>query len=390
MKAHRFLALLALACLVLHAHAIKFVRTPYLQNVTETEAVFVWETDQPSVGWVEIAPDDGTHYYSFARPKHFHMVTGIKAVGKVHAVKISGLKPGTTYRYRVLSQEVLNRSGWRASYGDICALSVYKSVLPKFTTLDRHKPTTSFAVLNDIHNRANLIEPLLKQADYENKDLIFFNGDMVSIINSTDELFDGFMNEATRLFATKKSPYYNRGNHETRGEQATRFRDYFSPFGETLYRTLRQGPICFILLDCGEDKPDEELEYAGLSDFDNYRTQQAEWLKGVQETEDFKTAKYRVVLCHMPTRNLPTEWHGARDCIRKFTPILNGMAIDVMLSGHTHKDEWREADDLIHYPVIVNSNNGVIAAEADGEKMTIRVIGKDGKEAINKTFKAKR
>ena len=41
---------------------IKLLYGPYLQNVKETEATFVWEATAPSVGWVEIAPNDGSHY----------------------------------------------------------------------------------------------------------------------------------------------------------------------------------------------------------------------------------------------------------------------------------------------------------------------------------------
>ena len=41
---------------------IKSLYGPYLQNVKENEATIVWVADKPSIGWVELAPDDGTHY----------------------------------------------------------------------------------------------------------------------------------------------------------------------------------------------------------------------------------------------------------------------------------------------------------------------------------------
>lgn len=41
---------------------IKILYGPYLQNVTATEATVVWEATEPSVGWVELAPDDGKTY----------------------------------------------------------------------------------------------------------------------------------------------------------------------------------------------------------------------------------------------------------------------------------------------------------------------------------------
>ncbi len=50
---------------------IKILYGPYLQNVKENEATIAWEADKPSIGWVELAPDDGTHYYGEERTKYF-------------------------------------------------------------------------------------------------------------------------------------------------------------------------------------------------------------------------------------------------------------------------------------------------------------------------------
>src|SRR5690625_5315672 len=66
--------------------------------------------------------------------------------------------------------------------------------------------------------------------------------------------------------------------------------DYFpTPSGKP-YFTFRQGPVFFLFLDGGEDKPDSDIEYGGLSYFDEYREEQAEWLQQVVESEEFKSA----------------------------------------------------------------------------------------------------
>ena len=64
------LAAALLASLTLSAQ-IKLLHGPYLQNITDNEAVVVWEADKPSIGWVELAPDDGTSFYACERPKYF-------------------------------------------------------------------------------------------------------------------------------------------------------------------------------------------------------------------------------------------------------------------------------------------------------------------------------
>ena len=71
------------------------------------------------------------------------------------------------------------------------------------------------------------------------------------------------------LFAKETPMYYTRGNHETRGRSAWAFQNYFSPFSEHIYYMYRQGPVCFVALDSGEDKPDSDLEYYGLTMYDN-------------------------------------------------------------------------------------------------------------------------
>lgn len=37
---------------------------PWLQAVGETEFTVVWTTNVDAVVWVEVAPDDGTHFYA--------------------------------------------------------------------------------------------------------------------------------------------------------------------------------------------------------------------------------------------------------------------------------------------------------------------------------------
>lgn len=371
---------------------IKILYGPYLQNVTATEATVVWEATEPSVGWVEMAPDDGTNFYLIERPKYYDCTNGVKNTSLLHSVKITGLQPGTKYRYRIFSQQVLSHNGIFVTYdGRIAASNVHTKTPPSFQTLDATKPKTSFLVLNDIHGRSDMVEKLSELAKHKEKDMIFFNGDMVSMSRQKEDYFNGFMNTSVNLFAQRKSPYYCRGNHETRGQFATHFQEYFSPRVPNLYFTLRQGPVFFIILDTGEDKPDSDIEYGGIVDYDTYRSEQAIWLKTVQDDPDFKSAKFRVVIGHIPTTTLSYKsWHGEKECTDKFTPILNQMGIDLMICGHTHSDAFHEPNEQIHYPVLVNSNNGVVDAKADARELKVKVIHDDGKTYIEKTFSAQR
>ena len=71
-------------------------------------------------------------------------------------------------------------------------------------------------------------------------------------------------------------------------------------------------------------------------------------------------------------------------------PVLNALNIDVMLSGHNHRDAYCEPNEVCHYPVLINSNKGIISAETQGDELKIKVIHDDGKEVTQKIFKARR
>ena len=356
---------------------IKITHAPYLQNLGENEVTIVWTANKPSIGWVELAPDDGTHYYQTERPKFFNAKNGIKLTSTVHSVHLTGLKPGTRYRYRVYSQEVLSHVGWRVIYGNVAATSVYGKQPLTFLTSDHSRQSVNFAMVNDIHGKSDLLEKLISHCDLKKTDMFLFNGDMVSIFNNEKEIFEGFMDKATELFASEIPMYYTRGNHETRGSFATAFQDYFSPKQEHIYYMFRQGPVCFVILDSGEDKPDSDLEYSGITVYDQYRTEQAEWLKKVLESKEYKEAPFKVVVCHMPPFG---GWHGEQEVAEKFIPLLNNAGVDIMLCGHLHRYMRNEPKDGVRFPVIVNSNNTVLKAEAGAKELNIRILDMEGKE----------
>ena len=362
---------------------IKITHAPYLQNLGENEVTIVWTANKPSIGWVELAPDDGTHYYQTERPKFFNAKNGIKLTSTVHSVHLTGLKPGTRYRYRVYSQEVLSHVGWRVIYGNVAATSVYGKQPLTFLTSDHSRQSVNFAMVNDIHGKSDLLEKLISHCDLKKTDMFLFNGDMVSIFNNEKEIFEGFMDKATELFASEIPMYYTRGNHETRGSFAIAFQDYFSPKQEHIYYMFRQGPVCFVILDSGEDKPDSDLEYAGITVYDQYRTEQAEWLKKVLESKEYKEAPFKVVVCHMPPFG---GWHGEQEVAEKFIPLLNNAGVDLMLCGHLHRYMRNEPKDGVRFPVIVNSNNTVLKAEAGVKELNIRILDMEGKEVDKLTI----
>lgn len=358
------------------------IHGPYLQNLDQDEVTIVWLTNKNAIAWVEIAPDDNTNFYLKERPRYFASRNGIKLEGKVHAVKLTNLLPGTTYRYRIYSQEILSHEYSRVIYGETIASQVYQTEPLRFTTNDVSKETVNFSVINDIHQNNDKMDTLLRLANPMQNDMVFFNGDMVSMLDSEADLFNGFMDLAVNSFAKEIPMYFCRGNHETRGSFASQLQNYLSPLKSELYYIVRHGPVCFVVLDSGEDKPDSDIEYYGITDYDNYRTQQMEWLKSALRQKEFVEAPFKVAICHIPPRN---AWHGDKEVLEKFVPLLNDAKIDLMLSGHLHRYINMPADKQVYFPVIINSDKAVVKGMVDKNILKIEVVDVDGKriDSIN-------
>lgn len=370
------LCVLLLSVSVYAQEGIKLAHGPYLQNMGPDEVTIVWLSDKPSVGWVEFAPDDGSNFYATERPRFFDAKNGVKNTSTIHTVKLKGLNPGTNYRYRVFAQEVLSHIGHKIVYGDYAATNVYSKKPLVFRTSDPANQTISFAMVNDIHGNNGLLENLVSKCDLKKTDFIIFNGDMVSVFNEENHIFNGFMDKATALFASEIPMYYTRGNHETRGAFATEFQRYFSPKEENIYYTFRQGPVCFVILDTGEDKPDSDIEYAGITVYDEYRSEQAEWLRQVLNSKEYKEAPFKVIVAHIPPIG---GWHGNLEVENKFMPLLREAKPDLMLCGHLHRFVHQKATAETPFPIIVNSNTAVLKAAANSEELDVQVIDTEGK-----------
>lgn len=358
---------------------------PYLQAMGETGVNIVWTTNRDAISWVELAPDDGSDFYEKERPKYFDAANGLKTESTLHSVRIDGLNPATTYRYRIYSKEVISHESYIIHYGDVVAARAFMAKLPAFTTNSKAADTLNFAVINDIHQRNNVMKTLLNQVDWRITNCVFFNGDMQNNSRNEEQIFTSFLDTAVQIFADHIPMYYARGNHETRGEYASQFPRYFPTTSGKLYYTVRIGPVCFVVLDTGEDKPDSDIEYSDIADFDEYRTQQAAWLKKALTSDDYLTAPYKVVVGHIPPFG---GWHGEKEVADKFIPLLNAAGAQMMIAAHLHRSVQKMPETAgAHFPILVNSNNSIIRGKATADRLLIEMYDLQGKLMDSITIK---
>ena len=379
-----FLAAMLL-CGIYSAQAIKILHGPYLQAVTDTEATIMWVTDVDALSWVEVAPEDSKHFYYKERPKFFQTCNGKRVIGTLHQVRVTGLEPGKKYRYAVASKEVIEQKGNRISYGNIVSTNVYRKGAQIIPTLNPKKESIEFVVMNDVHAKNEKMEAYLTHCfDKSKTDMVIFNGDMVSSFPTEETIFKGFLDTAVKNFASDVPFFYVRGNHETRGKYGTKFMDYFPTTTGKPYYSFVHGNTFFLMLDGGEDKPDNNIEYYETAAYDAYRVEEAEWLKKVVESEEFKNAKHRIVFLHMPPVEGHKMWHGTRHIQELFLPILNKANISVMLCGHVHKYSFHT--NQAAFPIVVNSFDDALKVKV-GKHIKVEVVNQEGKVLHTHNFK---
>ena len=351
-----------------------FLVGPYLQTNFHNDVNILWITNANGVGWVEYGeqPDD-LSIKAFGKSEYGLM----PANSRLNNVKLRNLKPGTTYFYRVVSKEIKDFGPYKMVYGN-----VIKSEIRRFENAEANKQEISFLMFNDIHDRPESIPFLYNLVAKEKRDFIFFNGDIFNYQKDEKQIIDNMLKPCVELFA-KETPFvFVRGNHETRGKFARELPEYFMNVGKTSF-TL--GPVRFVILDTGEDKPDSDAVYAGIVDFDQYRIEQAEWLKEEIKTKEFKKAKFRIVMMHIPPR-FSGDWHGAKHCTELFEPLLNTGKVDLVLSGHTHEYKIHQPNQSLNqYPLVIGGGpktgiRTITEIKANSNEINVIMTGDSGKE----------
>ena len=364
---------------------VKVTCGPDLQNVTQTSFTVVWTTNMDAVSWVEIAPDDDTHFYNVERPKYYDLRgQGRRPITKLHKITVSGLEPGTTYRYRILMNGVVS-----AEHRDHIAFTAgwgneVRRNITKVTTLSKEYDEVKFAMVNDMHEQDSVFRTLFPDSK-DKYDFVCFNGDMTSTIDHEEDIAEFYLKSAAKLFGAYTPIMFVRGNHEYRGNDALEYLNYMeTPTGKTYY-SYNYGDHFFIVLDGGEDKHDSDIRNLGIMITEDYVKQEAEWLKEVVKSDEFRNAKTRIVFCHMqPGEN---GWHGQKTISKYLVPVLNEAGIDVMLCGHIHEYKYYDPGTTsANFPVICNPNAKRMDATVKNDNIKLEFIDQ---EKVVKTLNIK-
>lgn len=347
-----------------------FRTKPYLQNPVGNGITVMWETTVPSYCWVEYGAD--TTQLKRART----LIDGQAVCNNtLHKIRIDGLQPGQKYFYRIVSQEILLYQAYKKVFGNTA-----RSTFKDFTLPSADTDTFTAIIFNDLHQQTATFRALCKQIQNINYDFVVFNGDCVDDPATHDQATT-FISELTEGVHGDCVPtFFMRGNHEIRNAYSIGLRNHYDYPDNKTYGSFNWGDTRIVMLDCGEDKPDEHWVYYGLNDFTQLRNDQVKFLKNELASKDFKRAKKRILLHHIPLYGND----GKNLCADLWTKLLERAPFNVSLNAHTHQYAYHPKGKLKNnYPVIIGDGYKmetatVIIVEKKKKELRIKVLNTQG------------
>ena len=353
-----------------------FACKPYLQNPTNGGITVMWETTVPAYSWVEY----GTDKENLQRARL--LVDGqVICNNDLHKIRIEGLQPGKKYYYRVCSTEILSYKAYSKEFGQT-AVSEFST----FEIPEADEDEFTAIVFNDLHQRSNVFQALMEQVKDVDYDFVFFNGDCIDdpVDNAQASRFIKQLTEGVK--ADQVPVFFMRGNHEIRNAYSIGLRNHFDYVGDKTYGAFNWGDTRIVMLDCGEDKPDDTPVYYDLNDFSQLRKDQVGFIKQEMGSKAFKKAKKRILIHHIPL-------YGYEDnqCNDLWRPVLEKAPFDICLNAHLHKYAYHaKGSQKCAYPVIVGGGNRVenatvIVLEKKKNELKVKVLNAKGETLLDIT-----
>lgn len=311
-----------------------------------SDALFILQPLQRmATGYLELAVEDGPWQRIDADQ------AGLMPMSE-HVLKfrLPPLPAGKQVKYRVLARS----AGWvkvrQFYHGEFKAEKLQTSPEQSFRTLDPGAEKTTFVVWNDTHENVETLKALHARTNDLKPDFMLWNGDQSNDVHFERDMSRQFLNPAGLAIADRWPLAYVRGNHDVRGPAAQSLHQFTGTPGNLFYYGFRSGPLAALVMDTGEDKPDDSPYLSGMGAFQKMQRLQAEWLKHIVKEDWFITAPFKVMFCHIPLwfnhPRLPkSSFKGHQYCRDLWLPDLVKSGVKLIISGHTHDYLWMPKRD---------------------------------------------
>ncbi len=289
---------------------------PWVQEVSAQTTTLMFETTAPLAVTVTLRLAVGGNILAEVTDRPV----------RIHAVKATGLTPGTTYHYTLTAPD----ADKPLAAGEL-------------TTWPEDLSTVRFFAYGDTRTRPDEHRRIAEAMAAGAADHLFVlhSGDLVADGRVYSQWQDQFFGPAQALFA-RLPVYAVPGNHE-RGSEL--FRAYLAQPAPEWYFSLRVGPVHLTCID----------NYRDLAEGEAWRTtDQGRWL--VADLEKAQSAPWRIAMFHTPLYSLGP--HGKLDdagrpkesamrfAREKLEPLLRANGYQLTINGHDHVYERSEKDGL--------------------------------------------
>ena len=350
-----------------------FRAMPFLQSPWDNSIQITWATRVPVHAWLEY----GTSKEELQRVQH--VKNGIVVANNtLHKFQLNDLRPGTTYFYRAGVREVKKYGGYDKAFGD----TIY-SPLYSYTCPDDGNSDFTAIIFNDIHQQMATLTQLNEYIKDTPRDLIIFNGDCLCE-NRNREAMLYILKSYQHIIGISNTPVlYVRGNHEMRGEYAWAMDECINNFQGKSYGSFTWKGTRWVVLDCGEDKPDNNKEYFGMIECADMRKEETLFLQKELTSKAFRKAQSRILLSHVPLWGNVDSYQPGSELWRT---MLEKAPFNVCITGHVHKFNYLPPNDKRNYPEVIGGGPyikdkwlaTVMILEQKNNKMHLKVIDVNG------------
>ena len=355
---------------------------PMLQNYAETSIGIAFAVNDMANGYVIYGekPDlsDG----------HKVMCGGFRTTeisDRVIQVRLTGLKPSTTYYYRIGADRIAYKGGYNMKVTG----NEEDSHTYQFTTAGANS-RAHFCVINDTHVEWEVFRRAIEKIAQLSPSCVVWNGDASNVEETIEAQMRIFLKpEITRKDYAAQVPYlFCPGNHDLRG-MANRHLERVWMYRQPEERSsrdwdlgrnfaVRMGEVAMIGLDTGEDKLDTNPKFAGLFNSKAYREAQTTWLRDALRQPEIAKAPYLVAFCHIPLfDDNPKQNPGdvapddkdpqydtdyamwQRTCAQLWTPLLEKAHCQLIITAHQHRYRYDKPTDKRPWAQIVGGGTNM-------------------------------
>ena len=343
---------------------------PMLQNYAETSMGIAFAVSEMANGFVIYGekPDlsDGQKVKCGG-----YRTTDIS--DRVIQVRLTGLKPATTYYYQIGADRIQYKGGY-----DMKILGTEMDERIYHFTTAGSKANPHFCVINDTHVRWEPFSRCIEKIAHLAPSCVIWNGDASNVEETIEAQMRIFLKpEIARTDYAAELPYlFCPGNHDSRG-MANRHLERVWMYRQPEERqsrdwdlgrnfAVRMGDIAMIGLDTAEDKLDTNPIFAGLFQSESYRRAKTDWLRDALAQKEIASAPFLVAFCHIPLfdprpRSNPGDLAPAdtdprydrdyaawqRTCAKMWGPLLDKAGCQVVITAHQHCYRY-DAPDKSH------------------------------------------